>query len=57
MPESCLKDILQELLISPVISSFKVIRQEVGDEDGYIRAKCTLSNGDRLEFAEYVQIM
>ena len=56
MLESYLDGILQELFISPVISSFKVLRQEVGDEDGYIRMKCTLSNGDILEFAEYLMV-
>ncbi len=34
----------------------RALRQEVGDEDGYIRIRCTLSNSDILEFAEYLHI-
>jgi len=56
MIEDYLDGILQELFVRPVISSFKVLKREEGDEDGYIRVKCTLSNGDILEFAEYVQV-
>ncbi len=56
MLESYLSGIIQELFVSPAISSFKVLRQEAGDEDGYSRIRCTLSNGDILEFAEYIQI-
>ncbi len=48
--------IIQELLLSPVVLSFKVLRRETGDLDGYIRVKCNLSNGDVLEFAEYSQV-
>ena len=29
----------------------------IGDEDGYIRVKCTLPNDDILEFAEYIQVL
>jgi Family of unknown function (DUF6516) len=49
-------DLLQELFISCAISSFTVLRQEVGEDGGYIRIKCTLTNNDILEFAEYVEI-
>ena len=57
MIETYLEGIIQELSTSPVISAFKVIRQAIGEEDGYIRMKCYLSNGDVLEFAEYVEII
>ena len=57
MIETYLEGIIQELSTSPVISAFKVIRQAIGEEDGYIRMKCNLSNGDVLEFAEYVEII
>jgi hypothetical protein len=57
MVEDHLEGILNELFVSPVVSSFKVLKREVGDEDGYIRVKCTLSNGDILEFAEYLQVL
>lgn len=56
MIEDYIDDIIQELFISPVVSSFKVLKREIGDEEGYIRVKCTLLNGDILEFAEYLQI-
>ncbi len=56
MVEDYIDEILQELFISPVVSSFKVLKREVGDEDGYIRIKCTLSNSDILEFAEYLSV-
>ncbi|GBD96751.1 MAG TPA: hypothetical protein ENG83_07415 [Nitrospirae bacterium] len=54
MLEEYLDGILQELLVSPAVSSFKVLRQEAGDESGFIRIKCILPNGDILEFALYL---
>ncbi len=56
MLEDYLDSILQELLVNSVISSFKVLRREVGEEDGYVRIRCTLLNTNILEFAEYLQI-
>jgi hypothetical protein len=56
MIEDYIQGIHQDLFISPAISSFKILRSEVGEEDGYIRIKCILSNGDVLEFAEYFQV-
>jgi hypothetical protein len=55
MVETYFETILQELLISHVISSFKVLKRIMGYEDGYIRIKCKLSNNDIFEFAEYCQ--
>lgn len=43
MIESYLDGILLELLLSPVVSTFKTIKREIGDEDGYVRIRCTLS--------------
>ncbi len=51
-----LDGLIQELFVSSAIASFKVLRREVGEDDGYFRIKCKLANGDILEFAEYVQI-
>ncbi|MFQ5455622.1 MAG: DUF6516 family protein [Nitrospirota bacterium] len=48
--------LFQELFISRAVSSFNILRCEKGDDDGYIRLKCILLNGDILEFAEYVQV-
>ena len=56
MIESYLDGILLELLLSPVVSTFKPLKREVGEEDGYVRIRCTLSNGNILEFAEYLLI-
>ena len=56
MVKNYLDSIVQELIVSHVVSSFKVLKCEVGEEDGYTRIKCNLSNGDTLEFAEYIQI-
>lgn len=56
MIEDYIQGILQELFVRPVVSSFKILKIEVGDEDGYIRVKCILSNSDILEFAEYLQV-
>ena len=56
MVEKYLDDIIQELIVSRVVSSFRVLKREVGEGDGYIRIKCNLSNGDILEFAEYTQL-
>lgn len=57
MIETYLECVIQDLSTSPVVSAFNVIRQEWGEEEGYIRIKCHLSNGDILEFAEYVEVL
>ncbi len=57
MVERYLDDIVQAVVVSHAVSSFKILKQEVGEEDGYIRIKCLLSDGDILEFAEYVQVI
>ena len=56
MIETYIEDIVQDLSVSRAVSSFRVLRMEAGDEDGYIRIKCELTNGDILEFAEYIII-
>lgn len=55
MIEAYFEDRLQELLISPAVSAFRVLREIISEEDGYIRVKCDLQNGDLLELSEYVQ--
>ena len=54
MIDGYFNDIVESLFINQVISSFKILRKEVSEEDGYIRVKCSLSNGDIFEFAEYI---
>ncbi|MCR4343178.1 MAG: hypothetical protein NUV44_00295 [Candidatus Scalindua sp.] len=56
MVEYYFDGLIQELFISRAIYSFKVLRREVGEDDGYIRIKCKLPNNEILEFSEYVQI-
>lgn len=56
MIENYIKDIIQDLAVSHAVSSFQVLRIEIGEDDGYIRIKYKLSNGDIFEFAEYVII-
>ena len=56
MIENHIEGTLQELLTSPVVSSFKVIRQEIAENEGFIRIKCLLSDGGIMEFAEYLEI-
>ena len=57
MLENYLDGIVQDIVVSSVVSSFKVLKREVGEEDGYIRIKCNLSHGDILEFAEYIRVI
>ena len=54
MIQAYFDEMLQSLIVSNVVSSFKLLRQETGDEDGFIRIKSILSDGGIFEFAEYV---
>lgn len=57
MLENYLDGIIHDLVVNHVVSSFKVLKREEEEEDGYIRIKCNLSNGDILEFAEYIRVI
>lgn len=57
MIEDYLDGEIQELVVCHVVSSFKVLKREFGEGDGYLRIKCNLSNGDILEFAEYIRFI
>ena len=57
MLENYLDGIVHDLVLSYVVSSFQVLKREAGEDDGYIRVKCNLSNGDILEFAEYIRVI
>ena len=48
-----LENILMRLSLSPVVQSFKVLKQREGDDEGYIRVKSALLKGDIFEFSEY----
>lgn len=56
MIENYFQEIIQDLSVCHAVASFHVLKIELGEVDGYIRIKCQLSNGDTLEFAEYVKI-
>ena len=52
-PESYLRTIEAALIESPVIRSYVIVRRWANTDDGYIRIRATLVNGDFLELAEY----
>lgn len=56
MIKNYIEDIIQDLTLCRAVSSFRVLKLEVGDEYAYVRVKCGLSSGDLLEFAEYIVI-
>jgi hypothetical protein len=49
-----LSDVEVRLVSSPVIVSYRLVRLRVHTDDGYIRFRATLINGDFLEAAAYV---
>lgn len=56
MTEDYFNNIIEMILVSSAVASFKILRKEVAEDDGYIRFKCKLLNGDIFEFAEYLVI-
>lgn len=52
-----LDGVIHDLVVNHVVSSFKVLKREMGEDDCFIRVKCKLSNGDILEFAEYIRVI
>lgn len=54
MIQTYFDEMLQNLIVSHIVSSFKVLKQEVGDEEGFVRIKSILRDNSILEFAEYV---
>jgi len=56
MIEDYFRKLFQALIVSPAVTSFRTAKQRIQEEDGYIRIKCRLARGQRLEFAEYVQL-
>jgi len=55
MIDTYLEGIIQCLSTCPVVSAFNVTREEVGEEDGYIRIKCNLSNGEYFTMLTFQQ--
>ncbi len=52
-PTDYLRVVEATLLASPVVHSYEIIRSWANTDDGYIRVRCRLVNGDFLELAEY----
>jgi len=50
---SYLMEIEAALISSPAIIDFELVRSWANTDDGYIRVRATLSNGDFLEASEY----
>ena len=46
----------ERLLTDPLILHFTIVRERSTLTDGHLRARLTLSNGDLLEFSEYVTL-
>ncbi|MCB0024698.1 MAG: DUF6516 family protein [Caldilinea sp.] len=52
-PASYVAEIELALVSSPVLENFHVLRVWTNSDDGYLRLRATLVNGDFLEAAEY----
>lgn len=52
-PAAYLEEIELALVSSPVVAAYEVLRAWANSDDGYVRLRATLVNGDFLEAAEY----
>lgn len=52
-PSAYIADVELALISSPIIQAYELVRIWVNTDDGYIRIRATLTNGDFLEAAEY----
>ncbi len=43
------------LLTNPLVDNFQIVRERMTANDGHIRVRITLINGNLMEFSEYVQ--
>lgn len=55
--QSYFDEMINNFLSSPVIDTFQIIREWQSEEEGYLRARCSLINGDILEVSEYIEII
>jgi len=55
--QSYFAEMINNFLSSPIIDSFNIVREWQSEEEGYLRARCTLINGDTLEVSEYFEII
>ncbi|MCK5381743.1 MAG: hypothetical protein KAJ81_09745 [Candidatus Latescibacteria bacterium] len=49
------QEIIHALILSPSISHYRVLSQRISDEEGYLRVRGTLTNGDMIEGYEYTE--
>ena len=49
------RDVKALMIADPLVRQFDIRRERQTRNDGYMRARLTLANGDLLEFSEYVQ--
>jgi hypothetical protein len=49
------RDVKARLIADPLVLQFDIRRERQTRSDGHMRVRMTLSNGDLLEFSEYVQ--
>ena len=54
MIQTYFEQILLRLSISQAVRHFTILKQKESDEEGYLRVRCTLCNGDMFEGSEYV---
>ena len=47
--------VINALILCPSISHYRILRQRVSDEEGYLRVRGTLTNGEVIEGYEYVE--
>ena len=54
--EALLESEYAVLLSHPAVRSVELVRYSTNRLDGYLRARCTLSNGDYLEIALHINV-
>jgi hypothetical protein len=52
-PGAYLAEIELALIVSPIVAQYEVVRSWANSDDGYIRVRATLGNGDFLESTAY----
>lgn len=57
MIQSYFDGIIQRLSLSFAIAAFQIKKMNVKEEQGFIRIKCVLTNGELFEFSEYIEIV
>jgi len=51
-----LTEIKAKLIVSPIINTITLVKERALSDQGYIRARLTLSNGDFLEVVEFFKV-